>query len=124
MPDVTAPEIDETAWYSHCLLLAQSCFGKTNTIQWRIEQLLPKVAAGAASLVVMEPKSVLIDALMRLPEVHEKIVLLGLQLTVPSRLTCLKRATVRNKRLPMRLRCSNMPFRYSLRALLIYSAGR
>lgn len=57
--DITEPRIDERAWYTHCLFLAQTGRGKTNGIRWRINQLLPQIAEGRASLIVMEPKGVL-----------------------------------------------------------------
>ena len=58
------PVILPWEWNSHCLILAKSGYGKTNAIQWRIQKLLPQVAAGNVSLIIMEPKSVLIDAIL------------------------------------------------------------
>ena len=62
----TTPEIEEQDWYSHCLLLARTRGGKTNAIRWRIRQLLPQIAEGRASLILMEPKGPLIDDVLHL----------------------------------------------------------
>ena len=68
VPDPVIPSIPELSWESHCLLLAQTGNGKTNAIQWRIKQLLPQIVAGKASLIIMEPKSVLIDMILKLQQ--------------------------------------------------------
>lgn len=65
------PDIDERAWYTHCLFLAQSGRGKTNGVRWRIKQLMPQIAAGEASLIVMEPKGVLCREILHLAEIWE-----------------------------------------------------
>jgi len=65
----TEPVIAESNWYAHCVLLAMTRFGKTNAIAWRIMQLLPQVAKGHASLIVMEPKGVLTEDLLHLADV-------------------------------------------------------
>jgi hypothetical protein len=64
-------KIDEKFWYGHALLLAQTRFGKTNVIRWRINQLLPRIAQGKASVILMEPKGVLTDEVLRLACVYE-----------------------------------------------------
>ena len=77
VPDPVVPIIPDIAWNGHCLILAKSGYGKTNAIQWRIQKLLPQVAAGKVSLIIMEPKSVLIDAILDLPqswEMRDRIV--------------------------------------------------
>ena len=63
------PVIAENNWYAHCVLLAMTRFGKTNAIAWRIMQLLPQIAVGRASLIVMEPKGVLTEDLLHLADV-------------------------------------------------------
>src|SRR5207248_4018455 len=65
-PGPTTPEIEEQDCYSHCLLLARTRGGKTNAIRWRIRQLLPQIAEGRASLILMEPKGPLIDDVLHL----------------------------------------------------------
>jgi hypothetical protein len=55
-PEAAVPEIEEHHWYQHSLLIAPTQTGKTNVIQWRIANLLPQIAAGKASLVLMEPR--------------------------------------------------------------------
>ena len=59
------PDIDERAWYQHCLLLAGTGGGKTNAIRWRMVQVLFQVERGEASLVLMEPKGVLTRELIQ-----------------------------------------------------------
>jgi len=58
------PEIPEEAWYGHCLLLAQTRFGKTNVIRWRLNNLASQIEEGKASVVLMEPKGVLTKELL------------------------------------------------------------
>jgi hypothetical protein len=58
------PIIEEAHWYSHCLLLAQTRFGKTNVIRWRLVELLRYVSRGEASVILMEPKGVLTEQLL------------------------------------------------------------
>jgi hypothetical protein len=53
------PDIDERDWYSHALLAAMQGSGKTNILRWRIEQLLPLIAEGRVSLILLDPKDVL-----------------------------------------------------------------
>ncbi len=75
--DPIIPAVSEEQWYSHCLILAQTGYGKTNAIQWRVKQLLPQIAAGKVSLIIMEPKSVLIDAIFKLQQtwqIHNRII--------------------------------------------------
>jgi hypothetical protein len=69
MPDPTVPEIEESFWYSHALLLARTRLGKTNVIRWRIQQLIPQITQGRASVVLMEPKGVLTDEILHLANV-------------------------------------------------------
>jgi hypothetical protein len=71
IPEPTTPEIDERDLYFHTLLIAQSRWGKTNAICWRLESILPHIARGEASAIVMEPKGVLIDDLLHLADVWE-----------------------------------------------------
>ncbi len=71
--------IPEKLWYSHCLLLAQTRFGKTNVIRWRLSQLLPQIAQGRASVILMEPKGVLTEEVLRLASVgdmRDRVVIL------------------------------------------------
>lgn len=78
-PEPGEPVIDELSWYTHCLFLAQTGRGKTNGVRWRIAQLLPQIAAGKASLIVMEPKGVLCRELLRLADVwkmRDRVVIL------------------------------------------------
>ena len=75
----TTPEIDEQHWYSHSALIAPTQTGKTNIIQWRLSQLLPQIAAGKASVVLMEPKGVLTRELLNLAQtwdMRERVVIL------------------------------------------------
>ena len=78
-PDPTVPVIDERHWYSHSLLLAHTRMGKTNVIRWRIANLLPQIAAGNASVVLMEPKGVLTRDLLNLAhtwDMRDRVVIL------------------------------------------------
>lgn len=61
--------IPEEQWFSHCLLLAQTGSGKTNAIRWRLSQLIPRIAKGKASVVLIEPKGSLIDEVLHHPDV-------------------------------------------------------
>jgi hypothetical protein len=73
------PEIPEAHWYSHCLLLAQTRFGKTNVIRWRLNELADQVEDGKASVILMEPKGVLTEELLRTNwayEFRERVVIL------------------------------------------------
>jgi hypothetical protein len=73
------PILLEEYWYHHALLLAQSGFGKTNAIRWRINQILPQIAKGLASLIVMEPQGDLTRHLLRLESVwrmRDRVVIL------------------------------------------------
>lgn len=77
-PAIT-PDILEAYWYSHCLLLAQTRFGKTNVIRWRLNQLSDQLEAGKASVILMEPKGVLTEELLRLSwtyEMRDRVVIL------------------------------------------------
>lgn len=81
-PEATVPEIEERHWYAHALLLAQTQRGKTNVICWRLATLLPQIARGRASVVLMEPKGVLTDELLHLAEVwtmRERLVIIDPQ---------------------------------------------
>jgi aspartyl protease family protein len=78
-PDPTVPQIEERHWYAHSLLLARTRMGKTNVIQWRIANLLPQVAAGKASVVLMEPKGVLTNGILNLVQtwnMRDRVVIL------------------------------------------------
>jgi len=78
-PEPGEPQIDERSWFQHCLLLAQSGAGKTNAIRWRIAQLLPQIATGNASVIVMEPKGDLIDELLHsatLYPIRDRVIIL------------------------------------------------
>jgi hypothetical protein len=68
-PEAEEPQIAEEHWYRHCLLLATTGNGKTNAVGWRLTSLLPQIAQGKASAIVMEPKGVLISQLLHLAEV-------------------------------------------------------
>lgn len=65
----------------HTLLLADTGAGKTNVIKWRIMELLPLIAAGEASLILIDPmeKGILTAELLRLKavwELQDKLVLI------------------------------------------------
>ena len=70
-PEPGEPVVAEGNWYAHSVLLAMTRFGKTNAISWRIAQLLPQIAAGRASLVLMEPKGVLTENLLYLAQLWD-----------------------------------------------------
>lgn len=70
-PEPTVPIIKDETWFRHTLLLASSGSGKTNTIRWRITQLLPLIAGGQASLIVMEPNGDLTRDILHLAKVYE-----------------------------------------------------
>jgi hypothetical protein len=67
----TVPIIEERHWYQHSLLIAPTQTGKTNVIQWRIANRLPQVAAGRASIVLMEPKGVLTADILNLAQTYQ-----------------------------------------------------
>lgn len=71
VPPATIPEIDDEMWFRHTLLLASSGSGKSNTIRWRIEQLLPKIARGECSLILMEPQGDLTRDVLNLAQVYD-----------------------------------------------------
>jgi hypothetical protein len=78
-PEPTVPEIDERHWYSHSLLLARTQMGKTNVIQWRIKNLWPQIAAGKASLILMEPKGVLTRDIINMAhtwDIRDRVIIL------------------------------------------------
>lgn len=70
-PSPTAPDIDEVFWFAHAVLVAQSQFGKTNILSWRLMELLPRIAEGKATAIVMEPKGSWIASILRLRVVWE-----------------------------------------------------
>lgn len=65
-PPPVEPVIEEKEYLSHCVLIAQSRFGKTNILCCRLRDLIPLIAEGKASVVIMEPKGTLIASLLRL----------------------------------------------------------
>jgi hypothetical protein len=78
-PEPTVPEIEERHWYQHSLLIAPTQTGKTNVIQWRMAQLLPLVAQGKASIVLMEPKGVLTTDILNMAQtwnMRDRVVIL------------------------------------------------
>ncbi|MGC2409560.1 MAG: DUF4145 domain-containing protein [Methyloceanibacter sp.] len=78
-PEPGEPQIAERTWFQHCLLLAQTGAGKTNAIRWRLAQLLPQIAAGKASVILMEPKGDLIAELLHyapLWDMRDRVVIL------------------------------------------------
>ncbi len=76
-PKAILSEISEAHWYSHALLLAQTRMGKTNVIRWRLQQLIPHVAQGKASVILMEPKGVLTDEVLRMASLpRDRVVIL------------------------------------------------
>jgi hypothetical protein len=70
-PEPTVPDIEERHWYQHSLLIAPTQTGKTNVIQWRINNLLPQIAAGHASLVLIEPKGVMTTDILNLAQTYQ-----------------------------------------------------
>ncbi len=78
-PPLTAPKVSEEDWYSHSLLIAPTQTGKTNIIQWRLANLLPQIAAGKASVVLMEPKGVLTADILNLAQtwdMRDRVIIL------------------------------------------------
>ncbi len=63
-PGPQAPVIEEIDWHSHAMLIAAPGQGKTNAIRWRIAQVLPQIAKGTETVVLMEPKGVLTDEII------------------------------------------------------------
>src|SRR4051812_38701613 len=61
--------IPEEDYYAHLLLLARTRGGKTNIIRWRLAQLIPRIARGEASCVLIEPKGSLTDQVLHHPDV-------------------------------------------------------
>jgi aspartyl protease family protein len=59
-------EIKPEDWFSHALIVAAQGFGKTNALRWRIEQLIPDIRDGKASLVLLDPKGTLIGEMLTL----------------------------------------------------------
>lgn len=55
----TGPDINSIDWFSHALLVAAQGSGKTNLIRWRINQILPLIKEGGATLILLDPKDVL-----------------------------------------------------------------
>ena len=76
-PPAVLPDIPESNWASHALLLAQTRMGKTNVIKYRLQQLIPQVAQGKASIILMEPKGVLTEEVLRLVSLpRDRVVIL------------------------------------------------
>jgi hypothetical protein len=65
-PPPAEPKIDYNYWFAHCVLIAQNRFGKTNILCCRLRDLIPLIAEGKATVVLMEPKGSLINAVLRL----------------------------------------------------------
>lgn len=61
--------IEEQLWFWHCLLLGATRSGKTNVIKWRLAQLIPRIARGEASVVLIEPKGTLVNQVLHHPDV-------------------------------------------------------
>jgi hypothetical protein len=70
-PHSPLPHIHDAQWFSHCLLLATTGNGKTNALRARFADLLFEIEQGEASVVLMEPKGVFINELLRHPFVHK-----------------------------------------------------
>lgn len=60
-----APDIPGDLWFEHCLLLAPTGAGKSTALSWRMSKVMRDVAEGRASLILMEPKSDLLDAFLK-----------------------------------------------------------
>src|SRR5947209_5417999 len=74
--------VDPKLFFEGQWIMARSGEGKTSLIQYEIAKLLPKVARGEASVVVMEPKQDLIPDILKLKEfapgqpLHDRLVYL------------------------------------------------
>ena len=69
-PPAVLPDIPEEAWSRHCLLIATTGAGKSNTIRYRLAQLLPAVAQSNHSIILMEPKGSLINEVLHMASLY------------------------------------------------------
>lgn len=67
----TVPVINPESWFSHAVLIAQTGMGKTNVLMCRLRDLIPLIDQGNATVILMEPKGVLIDTLLHLRAVYK-----------------------------------------------------
>lgn len=75
----TTPVIKWDHWFAHAVLIAQNGFGKTNVLCCRLRDLIPLIAEGKCSVIIMEPKGTLIDALLHLRaiwKIRDRIVII------------------------------------------------